>query len=193
MRFLFRKSVLLLLVIAVSASAATAEPIVTEETQYYDIEGSSTSDLRNQMNSLGIKEKDGKTYDGYTNWHISWKYRYMNINFRCMIKSVATTVKITYLYPRWTGRSFAPRELTEKWDRFMSALIQHEQGHRNIAVEAASRIEEVISRMTPRTDCRELDSEANAQGYHMLEECKKSQANYDAVTSHGRLQGVRFP
>jgi predicted secreted Zn-dependent protease len=183
-------SILFLVVTSLSVGAA---PTVTEQTVYYNLRGATARDLRAQMNKFGVMEKDGKTYDGYANSNVDWRYLYNSNRSSCWITSVKTIVRIKYTFPKWVDRSNAPPELRRKWDEFISALIGHERGHRDIAVEAASQIERAIAGMRPRRSCKALEIDANALGHRLLSDCRKRQAEYDARTRHGRTQGVRFP
>jgi predicted secreted Zn-dependent protease len=176
---------------ALMASGAFADPLVTEKIECYNIDGSTVADLRNQINSLGEKAKDGKRYAGFTYWNIKWRYQYRSNGHLCSISSVSVTIKIRYVYPKWSGRDFGRGELRIEWDRYIAALEAHERGHRDIAVAAAARIESAIAGMI-RTNCHELGREANALGERILDDCRKRQEDYDAVTNHGITQGARL-
>jgi len=182
-----------ILVLVVTSSFIHAAPAVTEETVYYYIQGTTAKDLRAEMNKLGVMEKDGKRYDGYTNWYVSWKYFYDTGRSDCRISSVQTTVRIKFTLPKWTDRSSAPEELRQKWDDYIAALIRHEENHRDIAVEAAAQIEQAIAEIASRATCDELGRASNALARRILDDSRKRQKEYDAQTRHGRLEGVRFP
>jgi predicted secreted Zn-dependent protease len=109
-------SIFFLLVMSLHIDAA---PIVREETVYYNIRGATARDLRAQMNKFGVREKDGKTYDGYTNWRVNWNYRYNSNRPCCWLTSVKTTVRIKYTFPKWVDRPNASPELRRKWDEFI--------------------------------------------------------------------------
>ena len=104
-----------------------------------------------------------------------------------------TTVSTTYTLPRWVDRSVGSSALQTRWDEFITALELHEEGHRDIAVEAAARIEQAIKTMGARGSCRELEQAANALGRSIVEDCQREQEEYDNRTGHGRTQGAIFP
>ncbi|MEW6349106.1 MAG: DUF922 domain-containing Zn-dependent protease [Thermodesulfobacteriota bacterium] len=178
--------------IAWSVSFAYAEPSVTERYVFYDVRGSTAAELRNNMNRLGTKASDGKTYDGFINWNVGWRFKYVPTASGCAMTRVQAIVDISYTMPRWVGRHAAPRELRDKWDRFCEALKRHEEGHKNIAVKGASEIERALLTMSSR-DCVQLDAKANALGERLLEKIREREREYDALTNHGITQGTRFP
>jgi predicted secreted Zn-dependent protease len=193
MRDFLQSLLLTVFIIVITTSPVDAAPTVTEETVYYNVQGTSADELRTQLNKLGVKESDGKTYYGYTNWNVSWRYLSGSDRTNCRITSVQTTVRIKFTFPKWIDRSKAPDELRQKWDKYITALERHERRHRDIAAEAAVQIERAIAGMKPRGSCDGLKRDANAVGHLLVEDCKKRQSDYDARTNHGKLEGARFP
>ncbi len=181
------------LILGQSPPEINANPIVETETEYYTIQGSTAGELRTQMNELGIKDPDGKTWDGFTNWHIEWRFWYKKTRDGCRMTEVKTWVNAKYTFPKWQSRFTASSDLIDLWDRYITALQIHEEGHLDIAVDAATRIEQAIADMEARPSCKELEKAANALGYRILEECKREHEQYDARTGHGRTQGAKFP
>ena len=58
------------------APLAGAEPGVMINYDYYDIEGRTAAELRDQMDRNGVLWTNGNTYDAYTGWNVKWNYRY---------------------------------------------------------------------------------------------------------------------
>lgn len=56
-------------------------------------------------------------------------------------------MKIKYTLPKWVDRSAAPTEMKESWDKYLAALTRHERGDKDIAVQAANRIELAVAAM----------------------------------------------
>lgn len=101
-----------------------AEPVVTEQTKYYEIQGTTGRALKNQMRHLGPK-----SFWAYTEWHTRW-------SSRCEVK-----VEFTFTYPVLKGRSAIPKKLLRQWDQMMELLTIHENGHAEIVLQAARNIE----------------------------------------------------
>lgn len=193
MRSWFATFVIVLLDLLVGASFLYAAPKVSEIDQHYEIRGSSARQLRAQMSVLGTKWSDGKVYDARTDWHVRWNHGYRRSKSGCSIASVRTTVSVTYTYPKWVDRLSGPAHLRAKWDNYMAALTQHERGHRDIAVDAAERIEQAIASLGPMKSCDELGKAANTLGHRIVDEYKRKEVDYDRETAHGRSQGAVFP
>jgi len=175
------------------ASLVCAEPKVIIKYDYYDIKGNSANELRQQMNRFGIKWTNGKTYDAFTSWRVRWNYQYNSSERGCSISSAATTVNIVYRMPKWINYSSAPYDLRARWDMYILALKEHEDGHRDFGIIAATEIEWAIAVMTARKTCEELGEEANALGRRILEQYANEEKEYDARTNFGETQGAIFP
>jgi len=57
------------------------------------------------------------------------------------ILRVYTTVDATFTVPRWADYQKASWDRQQKWDKFYKSLMDHENGHKDIAIEAAKKIE----------------------------------------------------
>lgn len=66
------------------------EPRVKEKYKYYDIGGSSMSDLQKQINQNGTRWHDGKSYAAVTSWDIHYGYDVLNADGKCSVISVKT-------------------------------------------------------------------------------------------------------
>ncbi len=104
-----------------------------------------------------------------------------------MIKNVTVTVRITTMMPRWVDYSKSPADMQRKWDTFYAHLAEHENGHAELAKEAARDIEREIGTLKRRS-CQELREAANQKGSDILKQLKISNEEYDARTKHGILQ-----
>lgn len=184
---------ILLVILVQSPPAINASPAVTAQTEYYDIQGSTAQELRARMDRLGVRDSNGDVWDAYAKWHVKWRFWWTNTGQSCRITRVETTVEITYTLPRWVGRSVGSSELQDQWDRFITALRLHEEGHGGIAKDCAARIEDAIATMGTRQSCKELEAAANSLGHRILDDSRGEEVQYDDRTQHGRTQGVRFP
>jgi predicted secreted Zn-dependent protease len=193
-RFLRYFCYILLITIAISFTSLTrAEPNVLIKYEYYEIAGSTESELRQQMNQNGIRWTNGNTYDALTRWNVNWNYRYDKKEYGCSILSVATTVNVTHKMPKWVNYSDAPSDLQNRWDGYMRALKKHEEGHKNHGAMAAAEIERAVAAMHPSRTCEELGQGANALSHIILEKYVQKEKEYDARTNFGETQGAIFP
>ena len=190
-----RHLVLLLVsvVIAAATSTAFAAPQISIATKHYSVHGSTAQELRQDLNRRGVKGSDGRTYDAHTAWYIRWSYDYTTRGSSCGIRSVRTSVTVTYTLPKWSGGAKASQELWNKWHRYLKDLKTHEDGHRDIGIAAAAEIEKTIAKLPPAANCREMEAKANAAGHSVIDEYRSKESFYDLRTLHGRTQGAVFP
>src|SRR3990172_7542966 len=121
----------------VQKNHAVLPPVVTEQYEYYDVKGDDEQTLRCDISKNGCRWNDGKKYDSVTTWRIRWHYGYDRGPQTCSADSFRTTIDIIFRYPKWVREAGAPQSLVDKWDDYMKNLIMHENGHRDMAGEAA--------------------------------------------------------
>lgn len=164
---------------------------INEHFKYYDIEGSSSAELRSQMRQNGTKWKDGKMYAALTTWDIHYKYDVVSKNGRYAIKTVNTDIDIEYIFPRKVGVISTDSDaLTVQWNRYMDSLIKHESGHKDLAVKTAGEINETLESLGSFDSRSKLDSEVGRQVQAKFKKLKEIQIEYDDHTKHGEKQGA---
>ena len=180
------------LVTALAASSACAKPVVVASTAHYAVVGNSESDLRRSLDQSPLSP-DGKRRVGYTQADIRWQYEARERKGKCRVVSVTVTLTVKTTLPQWQPPPGASRALRERWTVFADALAAHEQGHSDIALTAAKRIEDALWRApTPRT-CTGYSARLDAMANELFDAATREQDAFDEATDHGALQGVRFP
>lgn len=172
---------------------ASAEPEVTITYDYYDVTGRTAEELKEGMKGYGVKWDDGKRYDAFTGWYVEWDVIFDSVENLCVIDEVITKVSVTYFLPRWKGAGEADRRLRKRWDRFIDALREHEEGHKEIAVEAAREVEKEVVKLNSYHGCGTLRKNADATAEKIIRKYIREQQAYDEKTKHGRTQGGVFP
>ncbi len=174
------------------ASTRTRAPIpdvaVSTRSNTYEISGSTGDDLRAQMDALGPSG-----FDAYTSWLIRWTYADVATDAGCAAGPVKVSVLIVYTFPEWDAPPDASTGLVEKWNAYLAALHLHEDGHRDIAIEAGGEILKVLSMLPAYPSCEALRQSADAAGESVLDRYRQQEAQYDRTTDHGATQGARFP
>jgi predicted secreted Zn-dependent protease len=169
---------------------STPRPIVVEKHEYYEINGCCEKDLRCDMAQKGCKWDDGKTYDSVTSWSWQWEYGH---DHSCNPEAVIVTMEIIFRYPKWAKTADAPQSLVDKWNTYLQNLIVHENGHRNMAVEAATEFSRAVAALPPVQSCSELDKKVQALSREWMGKLAAGSKEYDLATSHGVTQGALFP
>jgi predicted secreted Zn-dependent protease len=170
-----------------------APPLVTEKYDYYEVGGSCEKDLQCEMNQKSIKWNDGKKYDSVTSWKVKWDYGYDRAPRTCSADAFRVTVAITFRLPKWARAGDAPQQLVDKWDSYMKNLLAHENGHRDMAVEAAADLSRAVAELPPALSCDELDRQVQKMCRARMKELKEDEVEYDTATNHGYTQGAVFP
>jgi len=165
---------------------------VTEHYEYYKVAGNTEQELRRQMSRNGTKWNDGKTYDALTTWDITWDYTYNTTEEGCSVASFTTDVDIIFRLPKFESAG-APPALSSKWDNYMTNLVIHENGHRDLALEAAAELNRAVAELGPTSNPSELDRKIRALGKEKMAAMKNIQVDYDHSTGHGKTQGAVFP
>lgn len=168
-------------------------PSVKETYEYYEIRGNSEDQLRSEMCRNGCKWKDGKIYDSVTDWHVKWDYDYDSAPRTCSADSFTVSVDITFRYPKWARTDDVPGPLAAKWDNYMKSLVEHETGHRDMAVKAAAELSRAVAGLPPAPTCAELDRAVRSLCHERLKKLNADAKEYDETTRHGSVQGAVFP
>ncbi len=171
---------------------AAVAPIVTEKYEYYEVRGSCEKDSQCRMRRKGIAWSDGKKYDSATSWHVTWKYDYNRTPDACSADSFRVFVEITFLYPRWVPGGDTTGDLTDRWEAYIKNLVTHENGHRDLAVEAAAELARAVADLHPSPTCADVDREVRALSRVRMDMLNDNEKEYDTATNHGYTQGAVF-
>jgi predicted secreted Zn-dependent protease len=174
-------------------TSRSAPPVVKETYEYYEIKGNSEDQLRSEMCRNGCKWKDGKTYDSVTNWHVMWDYDYDRSPESCSAKSFKVFIDVNFRYPKWVRPDDVPGPLSAKWELYMNSLVEHETGHRDMAVDAAAELARDVAGLPASPTCAELDRAVKSLCRERLNKLSDDAKEYDEVTRHGSSQGAVFP
>lgn len=151
---------------------------------YYNVSGSTETELRGQLNTLAPVGSDGYRGDALTTWHIRWTWDGYGTE-NCDLRSATATYDIKVTMPRWDPPNDASPALIEKWNQYILALVTHEKGHVDNVI---ANLPSVINSIR-RADC----ATAEAKAQEVLSGIRRNDINYDAATNHGEMQGAKFP
>lgn len=169
-----------------------AEAAVTEEhlQQPYPVRAQPGETLRQALNAATPITEGGQRFHGYTRWNVRWTFRWWReASGRCTITEVTTRLRTQVQLPEL--RSATPAQQAV-FDRYLSALSRHEQGHVQFGRDAAQAIDEGIAALPAAPDCATLERQANALGHRLLREHAEREQQYDRDTRHGASQGARL-
>lgn len=170
-----------------------APPTVIEKYDYYEVGGCCEKDIQCDLKQKCIRWNDGKKYDSVASWKVKWDYGYDRAPGTCSVDSFKVTVAISFRFPKWSRPDDAPQKLVDKWDSYMKNLVTHENGHRDMAVEAAAELSSAVANLPTAPTCAEIDRQVQKLSSARLMKLKEDEKEYDAVTNHGVTQGAVFP
>jgi predicted secreted Zn-dependent protease len=166
---------------------ANATPVVNEKYIYYDVGSTTKKELINALNSASPIRKNGKVFYGHTDSQINWNFWWNESANACQINKVKVTVDITFTLPRLNNTS---KDVSSVWNKWYPKLVEHENGHKNYALEIANQVKLAISELPAHVHCESLEIEANNVGHKLMAELKALNKKYDRNTNHGETEGA---
>lgn len=112
------------------SAPALANPTIMESRETYPIDGTSATEILQQMETRGPEG-----YWAYAEWYVRW-------NAACEVR-----LRIEYMMPRHVNPALMDEPLRLSWERMIEALGRHEEQHGAHGVGAA---EELVAK-----DCRD--------------------------------------
>jgi len=160
---------------------------------YYKIYGLDSSEVRQQIINCAPNLGGGADYTGYTTYSLSWRYDYLVSGAgQCAIGNAKVGLHISEVLPAWQSAAQAPASYGTAWQRFITSLDTHEQGHvafdKQYAAQALADLQNL-----PAAPCDQISAMADAAVKADLAALNQANDNYDAVTNHGATQGAILP
>lgn len=182
---------LCLLPLSFAAVPAAAEVVQALEVKTYDVQYRADLSLRKAIRSASPIRHGGKTFHGFTRWHVNGQLWWNNTpDGRCAIHKTFTRVTAVITWPALQG---APDDVRQTFDRYVTALRRHAMGHYQFALDAAHQIDRQIMALTPQATCTLLESTANGIGRRILDDAVREEVEYERRTRHGQTEGVTLP
>jgi len=163
---------------------------VKEKFDYYEIDGSTTDELRAQMKRNGTTWNDGKVYAALTTWDIHYHYDIAPTNGGYALSAITTSVDVTIHLPKLVPSARTPVQLISSWNSYLQHLKTHEFGHRDIAIGIGKEIYQALAALGSSSSKSELDREAQNLVKAKFQRLKEDQIGYDQETRHGKEQGA---
>jgi predicted secreted Zn-dependent protease len=176
-----KRKLLAVVTLVVTATSAHATVQVDSSMKYYDVVGTTSAAILASLTSLG------PLVDGKRRWaqmlpNFKVNYSYRPDKDGCGIASVTTTLNTEITMPQLVTKVSA--QIRKWFDEKTKTILDHEHGHRDIAVGIAENIDVAYIKMRAAT-CKELIDGAQEVLDGLVKKGKESQDNYDVVTKHG--------
>ena len=157
----------------------------------YPVFGLSAPALRASLRENGPVDADRRARDGYTHWHIRWRWD-VGSDGRPDFTSARSTLAITVTLPEWRDRGRASSSVQAEWDSFFQALVRHEQRHVDLVLAEYPRIEKELQRLAT-THPEAVEAQAHSIGNDILNTIRARDRAYDTATRNGATEGVCLP
>ncbi len=180
----------LLFLVLFYVPAAYAEPEVSVQTNFYQVQGNTLEELSESM-KMSAPPRMGENF-GSTKWNVAWTYEVSPGPAGCSVTSSHVKLDVIFYLPDWRRSPGEDKKTREKWDQFAEKLKRHEDGHEKIGLEAARKIENLVKSIGTFENCGELDRVLNQAAQTVVAEKRAEEVRYDARTRHGLRQGARL-
>ena len=152
---------------------------------YYDVSGPNDLKIRSSINNARpVDPADGKPHDGLTNYKFGWGWP-IDGTGKCHLDEAKVEFRATVTLPLLTNYAELPVDLQKKWDRYQSALKDHEFGHVELAWAQKDNLLAVIQGATCDT--------ANKAANEFVRQIVDMQKKYDIRTKGGISKTSSFP
>lgn len=183
---LFALLAIALPICAVPRACGTA---VTWTTNYYPVGGTTVREIYRSLR-YNRPWKTTSDHDGSTAWRVDWTFSVNESGNKCRLGSISTRTTIAVTLPRWTGPTNATAEVRRAWQRYITALRQHEAGHGQFALAAAAEIQKRAREFGEDANCPALRQKINSLCQTIVEQHRAREKEYDERTKHGVTQGA---
>ena len=170
------------------------EPAIHDSIQYHDIAGNTEAELLAALRRVSYADPSGDRFAAAnTRWRLRWNLSVQPGKGSCRLLSATAELDVEMNLPRWNAPDGARPDLVKRWDRFAAAVRKHEDGHRDIAIDAVREVADRLHNVTTGRDCAALRKSLGRIAEATVREYRKNEDSYDVTTMHGRAQGVAFP
>jgi predicted secreted Zn-dependent protease len=170
------------------AQPAQAEVQEHLQEQRYDLQVASGESISRALSQASPIRQNGQIYHAYTGWKVQWNFWWREQrDGRCRIERTRTRLHTIITLPRLGGGDAQQRQ---RFERYLDALREHEQGHHRIGQAAAAEIDAALLATPEYPSCTELQQQANQRANAILQRHAEQERQYDRQTGHGRTQGA---
>lgn len=156
---------------------------------YYRVYGNSSAQVHAQLQQCA----PGDEFSGVTGYSLAWQYDTTdNGSDTCTISNVKVGLHINMALPQWQPSSGAAAGLATEWQKFITGLTTHENGHVAIDQQYGTQLLNDLQAY-PATDCGSVAAGIQAKASADITSLNAANDAYDARTNHGATQGAILP
>lgn len=174
---------------ALADDATTSGAEITETRRYYELDATLLDPLREQLGARALAAGLPGGAIGLTRQDVETRYRLESGPAGCRLVELSVRVDMTMDLPAWRPAGTTRRDLRARWQRMITALTLHEEGHRDNAAWAAHELYRRLARLGPASDCDALGKQARREMFRVKLRFQLREQAYDRRTGHGVSQG----
>lgn len=178
------------ILIAGMPSAAADDGLrVERKIETYPVHGHSRAEWAAQMPKVGPRDPiTGRRYSGYAEWQVSWSWQSWPLgDGRCQLAYWRVEVDITITLPEWTDRHKAAAAVARQWDRFIEALVAHEDVHAWHGEQAGAAVARMFAGLPAEMACKGSRTDIDRKAREIIDEYRLRDRRFDRETRHGIL------
>jgi predicted secreted Zn-dependent protease len=119
---------------------------------YYELEASDHASLVKALNARGSEVVR-------SSWKLSYQYQPGRELGRCVVGAVTTKLELAMTLPRWSPPPGTPQDLVERWQRYLIALMSHQNTRLERARAFERALKPALAAVPPAANCDALDVE----------------------------------
>ena len=160
----------------------------------YQIYGRNATDIRTQIQHCapGSHGSALAEYTAQTSYSLVWQYNVHTESTACTVNTVKVGLHTAMALPSWQPSADSVTGLASRWQSFMSALVNHEQGHVAIDKQYAAKIVSDINSIGA-LNCASVTATVNGIINNDVSALNAANSTYDQQTNHGATQGANLP
>ncbi|MEZ7195977.1 DUF922 domain-containing protein [Pseudodesulfovibrio karagichevae] len=167
------------------AAPAMADVVRSVSTEYYMVDGTKPAAIVASLKRNSPLNEGDRTYQANTRTDIRTTYKIEQRGDTCRVVDVVIYLRLTYLYPKL--KHSVDFETRKWWRTFYRQLEKHELIHGEISTKAAYKLNDTLEKLQPG-DCYNYKSTVKVKARKIIDQMKKDQTSYDALTQHGFKQ-----
>lgn len=158
--------------------------------EYYDVSGSTWSEIRKALFERGIKAEDGVTRFAHTKWKVKWKWP-RPYDGAIDVNGVSVAAEAEILLPRLVDLGVATSTRTE-WNEFLAKMLEHELHHLSHLRTNIGGVKKAVLG-AKNSDGYVSPISANKAAHRVVRKIRSLDEAYDRITVHGREEGIVTP
>ena len=193
----------ILLAAALVAPPATAAPPaagstdpaleIDERLEYYDIHATTRRGIKDGLRRALRAEDGADGSQARTRQTLTSRYELEPLATGCRLKGLEVKLDSVVRLPRWISpEEEPPAKLVAAWNDLLAALTVHEDGHRQLGLEAAHELVAKLRDIDEKQDCQLLDREARRALFQVTLQHSIRDRAYERRTRNGAAQGVKL-